>query len=73
MNNPLFTRTELIYVFLIMVLPLSVALMFNKDSFWGFVLYLGIGMSLGFALSVAIVLSKNRSYEKKNGKDKLNL
>jgi hypothetical protein len=56
-----------------MVLPLSVAFMFNKDSFWGFVLYLGIGMSLGFALSVAIVLSKNRSYEKKNGNDKLNL
>ncbi len=61
-----YTKNELIYMTLVMVLPITFAYVFHRESILEFIIYLGIGMLSGFFISIALVLSINRSYEKKS-------
>lgn len=64
MKDPLYTRQELVYVILVMVLPIAVAYLWQRDSVPEFILVLGVGMAAGFGVSVAVVRSINRQHAK---------
>jgi preprotein translocase subunit SecF len=67
-----YTKNELVYTLLIVVLPIAFAYLFHKESIWEFIVYLGIGMVFGFLMSVVLVLSINRSYQKREKSEDFN-